>query len=267
MNLIQFYKEHIKEDEYYYSFYNDLITNYEAVKKDFESCFGPLNDEMEYEIFDDEEAIDYFKKLIQPECDYNKNNNKYHLVSYYLYKNGYTIEEYPRILQRPEKNLVDFAYSTIRGRLIEMGLQRPNGDVPYAQRKLLISKLHFKKNTTLPINLNEEINKMFQKISTRSNEFFKMKKDEQLQEIANLIENMLLKDGKFLEPDYTKISFDYIDNETIKKYRKQIQCFRHAKEQALEEREAFTDNQKDFLIHFGIVIITTIYNLLYTNNH
>ena len=61
MNLIQFYKEHIKEDEYYYSFYNDLITNYEAVKKDFESCFGPLNDEMEYEIFDDEEAIDNFK--------------------------------------------------------------------------------------------------------------------------------------------------------------------------------------------------------------
>lgn len=267
MNLIQFYKENITKDDYYFSFYSDLVTNYEAIKKDLESCFGTIDDESEYEIFDDEEAIDYFKNLIQPDSDYNKNNNKYHLISYYLYKNGYVIEEFPRILQRPKKNLYDFAYLMIRNKIIDMGMQKPNGEVPYSQRRLLISNLHFKKSNTIPLNINDNINKMFQKISTRSNEFFKMTKDEQLQDIANLIENMLLKDNKYLELNYKEIAFNYIDNESIKRYRKQIQCFRHAHEQALKERQSFSDNQKDFLIHFGIIIINVIYKLLYKDNH
>lgn len=86
------------------------------------------------------------------------------------------------------------------------------------------------------------------------------------EEIANLIENMLKKNGNFMEPDYNKIAFDYIDNDSIIKYRKQIQCFRHATDEALAERAKFTDDQKDFLIQHGISIVTLIYNLLYRDN-
>ena len=116
------------------------------------------------------------------------------------------------------------------------------------------------------IEIEDDINKMFKKISTRSNDFSQMKKDEQLQEIANLIENMLKKNGNFMEPDYNKIAFDYINNDSIIKYRKQIQCFRHATDEALTERATFTDDQKDFLIQHGISIVTLIYNLLYRDN-
>lgn len=266
MNLIQFYKDNIKENEYYYLFYDKLINEYEAFKYDFEATFGPLNDEIEYEVFDNEEAIELYKKLLQPDTDYEKNNNKYLLVSYYLYKQGYFIEEFPRILQRPEKKLIDFAYSTIRSKLIELGKNRPNGEVPYAQRKIYIANLHFVKRITPTIEIEDDINKMFKKISTRSNDFSQMKKDEQLQEIANLIENMLKKNGNFMEPDYNKIAFDYINNDSIIKYRKQIQCFRHATDEALTERATFTDDQKDFLIQHGISIVTLIYNLLYRDN-
>ena len=41
-----------------------------------------------------------------------------------------------------------------------------------------------------------------------------------LSEIANLIENMLKRDGNFITSDYYSICFDYISNETVTSYRK-----------------------------------------------
>ena len=51
---------------------------------------------------------------------------------------------------------------------------------------------------------------------------------KKLAEIANLIENMLKKDGKFFSIDYSLGCFDYINGEIVKKYRHKLQCFRHS---------------------------------------
>ena len=59
-----------------------------------------------------------------------------------------------------------------------------------------------------------------------------------LSEIANLIENMLKRDGNFITPDYYSICFDYISNETVTSYRKKMQCFRHATNEAILERNS-----------------------------
>ena len=92
--------------------------------------------------------------------------------------------------------------------------------------------------------------------------FQNMSTDEKLAEIANLIENMLKKDGKFQSLDYTKICFDYIDGDMIKRYRKQIQCFRHSAPESIHERETFSKEQKVFLIDLGLTILKAIHALL-----
>lgn len=101
---------------------------------------------------------------------------------------------------------------------------------------------------------------MFMKISTRNARFENMTIDEKIKEIANLIENLLYVDGNYIKLDYSKHCFEYVDDEIIKKYRKQIQCFRHSSNNALEERKQFSDEEKEFIIDYGITIIKLIYS-------
>lgn len=61
--------------------------------------------------------------------------------------------------------------------------------------------------------------------------------------------------GKFLTLDYSKICFEYINEDMIKKYRKRIQCFRHSSSESISERDSFTKEQKTFLIDFGFTLI------------
>lgn len=70
--------------------------------------------------------------------------------------------------------------------------------------------------------------------------------DEKLKEIANLIENLLKKNGKFVTLDYSQIYFNYIFNNTVKNYRKKIQCFKHASNEAIPERKSYSEEQKNF---------------------
>ena len=110
------------------------------------------------------------------------------------------------------------------------------------------------------IKIENNIDKMFMEISTRNARFENMTIDEKIKEIANLIENLLYVDGNYIKLDYSKHCFEYVDDEIIKKYRKQIQCFRHSSNNALEERKQFSDEEKEFIIDYGITIIKLIYS-------
>ena len=106
------------------------------------------------------------------------------------------------------------------------------------------------------------INQKFIEISNRQSSFNNMSTDEKLAEIANLIENMLKKDGKFITIDYSLVCFDYIDEETVKEYRHRLQCFRHSSDESIQERASYSDEQKSFLIDYGLVIIKAIHDVL-----
>lgn len=67
--------------------------------------------------------------------------------------------------------------------------------------------------------------------------------------------------GSYIKLDYSKNCFEYIDDELIKTYRKQIHCFRHASENALDERKQFSKEQKEFIIDYGITIVKLIHSL------
>lgn len=76
------------------------------------------------------------------------------------------------------------------------------------------------------------------------------------------MENLLKKDGKYIELDYSSIALSFINNETIKKYRRDTQSFRHKSEDAIKEKNKYTGLQKQFLIEYGKMIAETIFKLI-----
>ena len=141
MDLKKFYFENITEEEYHFRFF-DAIKN---VNKTY-NIFNGYEDskDYEFEVYDAEEAILKFKELCQPETSFADNEKKcwFYLVSYYLYKMGYEIKEFPRILARPPVDPNDFTYNDIRNRLVAEG-KDDNGTVRYATRRVFVSNLTF----------------------------------------------------------------------------------------------------------------------------
>lgn len=89
-----------------------------------------------------------------------------------------------------------------------------------------------------------------------------MSNDEKLMEICNAIENLLkisnVNNG-WLELDYQNLTFGILSDKDVTTYRKLIQCFRHSSEEAILERKSFSEEQKKFLINYGITICETIH--------
>lgn len=258
MDLREFYLQNIKTDEYHYRFWepvNDvnktynIFTGYEEIV------------DFDFEIYDIEEAILKFRELCQPEVTFdNEKKCWFYLVTYYLHKIGYEIKEFPRLLARPPVEPSDFTYGDIRNRIIAQGGD-DNGTVRYATRRAFVAGLNFELKSK-HIEIAESINQKFVEISNRQSSFNNMSTDEKLAEIANLIENMLKKEGKFLSVNYSSVCFDYIDEESVKDYRHKLQCFRHSSDTSIAERASFSDEQKSFLINYGLVIINAIHDIL-----
>lgn len=259
IDLKEYYLKNISEDEYHYRFRSYILN----ANKKYNIFFGEEEDEeLEFLIIDIEEAIEKFKSLCQPEIQtFSKEQTCwFYLLTFFFHHNGYYIEEFPHVLRRPPNEPTVFAYTEIRNRAFSLGLQNPNGSIPYSARRNIVANLSFKTNGAT-LDLGELIEEKFKKISTRNASFQEMALDEKLQEIANLIENMLKENGKFITLDYASFAFEYLSDEKIKKYRKQMQCFRHSSEEAVAERSGYTDAQKNFFVDFGIVIVKTIHEL------
>lgn len=259
MDLRKFYLDNVSEQEYYYTFH-DLVENVNCEYSFLDNFEETEN--YQFLIDDINDAIEKFKYLCQPENEIHSTEDKcwFYLILFYLKKGGYVIKEFPRLVEHPPKETYDFVNKEVRNRLIAEG-KDDNGTVRYAARRTFIAQLTFVQKENY-VELEEVIEKKFKKISNRQANFQEMSTEEKLAEIANLIEHMLKKDGKFLSLDYDKISFDFIDEEAIKKYRKKIQCFRHSSRDSISERESFTKEQKNFLIDYGLTIIKVIYVLL-----
>ena len=259
MDLKVFYMNNIKESEYHYRFYKS-IKSVDQV----DDIFGESHyvEDYGFEVFDVEEAITKFRELCQPEVSFYDNEKKcwFYLVTYYLFKLGYVIKEFPRILAHPPTDPSEFTYGQIRNKIIADGNDE-NGIVRYAMRRRYIANLSFELKTE-HIEIEESVEQKFKDISNRSASFNNMSTDEKLAEIANLLENMLKKNGQFVALDYSSICFDYVTNDMIKNYRKKMQCFRHSTEEAIAERDTLTENQKGFLIDYGLTIVNAISKLL-----
>ena len=212
MDLKEFYLQNVKESEYHYRFRESVLN----VNKRYNVFCGYEDvEDYEFQIFDTEEAITKFKELCQPEVSFSDNEKKcwFYLVSYYLFKMGYEIKEFPRILARPPIEPSDFAYGDIRNKIIALG-DDDNGTVRYAVRRKFVANLTFELRST-HIELDNAIDQKFIEISNRQASFNNMSTDEKLAEIANLIENLLKKNGKFITMEVIKTHFSRVNDYTF----------------------------------------------------
>ncbi len=258
MDLKEFYFQNIQEAEYHYRFYNSIknVNKMYNIFSEHEEV-----DDYQFKVYDAEEAIIKFKELCQPDVDFSSEKKCwFYLITYYLYKMGYEIKEFPRILARPPIEPNDFTYKEIRNKIISQG-DDDNGTVRYAVRRKYVANLTFELKSN-HINIDNLIDQKFIEISNRQASFNNMSTDERLAEIANLIENLLKKNGKFITPDYSKICFSYISNDIVTNYRKKMHCFRHATDEAIAERISYSEEQKNFFIDYGLIIVKVIHSLL-----
>lgn len=264
IDLVEYYKNNVKKDDYYYRFYNQLITIPEKEQKAMEELDWIGNeyiDDTRFEVFDEEDAIKRFKELCEPDEDMTSNNDNidlFYYICFFLKDSGYCIEEFPRLLERPPLEPFKFTYNEIRDKAIERGMVEENGTVKYNSRRKIVADLHFAKKS-IGVKIDDNINKKFQEISTRNAKFEAMSTDEKIKEIINLIENLLKENGKYIKLDYKNIALDVLNDDIITSFKKKIQCFRHSSEEAIKERQSFTENQKKFIIDYGIMICNLIY--------
>ena len=73
---------------------------------------------------------------------------------------------------------------------------------------------------------------------------------------------MLKKNGKFITVNYSTVCFDYVNKDIVKTYRHKLQCFRHSSEESIKERASYSQDQKAFLIDFGLAIVKVIHKML-----
>ena len=208
MDLKEFYFQNIKESEYHHRFLNSV----KKVNYTYNLFTGEEEtQDYQFEIYDVEEAITKFKELCQPDVNFSPENKCwFYLITYYLNTLGYEIKEFPRILARPPAEPADFTYGEIRNRIIALGGD-DNGTVRYATRRAFVAELTFMQKSC-NIEVSDSINQKFIEISTRQASFNCMHTDEKIAEIANLIENMLKQDGKFITPEYEKVCCGFIDD-------------------------------------------------------
>ena len=257
MDLKEFYFQNIIDAEYHSRFRKsienvNMVYNIFTGAEEVEDC--------EFVIYDAEEAITKYRELCQPEVNFdNEKKCWFYLISYYLYKIGFEIKEFPRILARPPVDPAEFTYTEIRNRIIAQGGD-DNGTVRYATRRNFIASLTFEQKST-NIEVGDSINQKFIQISNRQASFNNMSTDEKLAEIANLIENMLKVNGKFITPDYQTVCFEYISNDIVTSYRKKMHCFRHSTAEAIAERKSYSEEQKNFFVDFGLTIVKAIHSL------
>lgn len=242
MNLTKYFLENFDGDKYPY--YNRMIKSYGIDTLKNYPC----------EYIDDEEIINKWKSLTYPGKYDNEMRLEFLLLSFYLINEGYEIEEHPTLLLKilpldvvSEKTLKDSTRTKIG--------TKNNGAVAWGSRRDYSDSLTFvKKNTTIPHSTN--INDIFKLVSPNNNEFNNMTLDEKLAQIRNVF-SYIGKDekGKYIDLEIDKISKDYVTKQQLQKYQNELQCFRHGEKDMVEKRNEYTDEQKMFLIDFGLSII------------
>lgn len=259
INLLDFYFDNIRKDEYHYRFY-DIVKNLYTENM--------LSEEDNYErakfdVYDPIEALMKIIDLCEPGFEEYTifDNCLFYTSCYYIYKSGYRIKQFPDLVSRPYEDLSKFTYDDIVNRLYSMCIRKTNGSVAWAARRAFVSDFELEET---PGRIFEKLtlDQKFREISNRSASFSEMATDEKIAELNNMIENLLKKDGKYIKLDYSSIAFSFLDDEKIREYRKVTQCFRHKTEESIAEKNSYTDLQKQFLIDYGILIVNTIHELV-----
>lgn len=83
-----------------------------------------------------------------------------------------------------------------------------------------------------------------------------MSLDEKLEQIRNVFSYIgKTENGKYINLNIDVISKGYVTKQQLLDYQNELQCFRHGEKDMVEKRKNYTDEQKMFLIDFGLMLI------------
>lgn len=244
-NLVEFWYKNIEKNYFYNNKFCDLNIDFA----------------IELEVLDEKDAIDQFKNLLEPSSFNSRVDNEnedieFILISFYLNQMGYFIDKFPEFLERPTTRY-DLSYNKIRDKLRRANKGK-DGVIPWQLRREYIADLEFIKRWQ-NVNLNEDAKRAMEEVSLNKGNFNDKEDDEKLLLITNVIEYLLKDDKKqkFLNINYSEC-FGLFNEKDIINYRKVLNDYRHSNKEAVKIRKNLTDNQKNFLINYGITIINYI---------
>lgn len=217
------------------------------------------------EYIDDKQVITEWKSCLYPanvsfvsKIEFEK--AKYYFLSYYLWSEGYSVKEFPSELEST-LGLENFADRVLYDATANKYGRDSNGNVKWRHRRLLIDSLSIIKKDTI-ITIEEKVDELIKNISTRSAKFEHMTTDEKLENIRNGYDHIIKLYGGFDKIDYHKLFMSFIEESNLKNYSKKLHAFRHGDAVALVERAVYTDQEKKYMIDFGITVLNRLWNNL-----
>lgn len=226
--------------EYQYHDFNDLE---ESFKMTLEPKFGNRN------------RLMYTDLTIADEKEYKE-------ILKWLLDNGYYIKQFPNVINK-QTSLKRFAIDEIKAKIRKNKEYSSEDSIPWVDRRELINELEIiKKNSDPFFEVEEDLNTTINKIANGRGGLENQTIDDQLGTLNNCIEYLLKEEGKFKDVSES-VFYGFFNNKDIIKYRKDTHIFRHASNEALEERNKWHKDKKQFYIRLGIIMITAIYNDIY----
>lgn len=246
--------------EYFYQNYERVNNKY---YNKFKDVYQQELDENDDEILDDDDAIYKWKQLIYPKNRYPKSVGEYKdnayfgLLSFYLYSKGYEIEQYPQMLSK-WRTLSDVSDGELKE--ATRRIYSPNGeDVRWADRRTYIDSLTFNKKNDSLLSLENDLEEIISSVSHRNAKFNDMILDEKLATIRDAFENIGKKNGKYLYIPYENLSVRYLSQKEAQSFANELQCFRHGESTLVAKRASYTEEQKLFMIDYGMMLLNLAY--------
>lgn len=253
MNLTEFFMDNYVcgENLFYDAFYTFYMENVP---------------EAEYLVKDVEDLIEKWKKALYPNYINDLEANIcFGLMSFWLFKNEYIVEEYPKFLYRCKSNK-EFSSNELYRKTKELyGTKPDKNEVAWESRRDYIDSLTVKKRDKSIVFIDYDIETLLTKVSTRDEEFNNMGLNEKLYAIRNAYENIGKIDGKFIKVPFEEITSGYITSDLVNLFSKEIQCFRHGDVTMIEKRDSFSDEQKQFFVDFGLTLLSAYHRHLKLN--
>jgi|SRR5690554_2118934 len=211
---------------------------------------------------DDKQIINEWRSCLYPsnrslvsEIAFEK--AKYYLLSYYLWSEGYYVKEFPSELETT-LGLENFADRVLYDATATKYGRDSNRNVKWKHRRSLIDSLSIIKKDTV-ITPEEKVDELIKNISTRSAKFEHMTTDEKLENIRNAYDHLIKSYGGFDKIDYLKLFMSFIDESNLKDYSKRLHAFGHGDAAALLERTDYTDQEKKYMIEFGVIVLNRLW--------
>lgn len=189
----------------------------------------------------------YLELLFNSITDYNA-------VLTYLFK----IENFKNMLTDCDPEEIENEYM----KLINEAFKQINKELFYSNMKI------YKKGKKVSIvDLEKKgkpkkvMNDYYDEISLNLNEgYYSLSLNEKLEALVNILENKLKVNNSFMN-----ISNEYIKDDIIRSFRKNLQCYRHHTEKDISKRNSHTKPEKEYWIHLGETIIIQIRNYKINN--